>query len=444
MRFAFLTAGTRGDTQPYVALASELVSRGHQVVIAASEDLSAFVSRAGLESVPYTGIRTRELLDEPRGKEFLARGQLMKFLSWMRASQKQHEKAIVAGMAQAVEGADVIVPHIIVEAGAQALAQWKKVPLIRTHLAPITPTRAFPSPMLDIGRIHWEFLRPWTYRLVRTLAWSTERSGHRSVCRKLGIQPISQNPYVLLERELVPCAHMVSPTLLPPPADWGSHHVVTGHCNLPGPVRERVGEGPVDPALDRWLLSGEPPIYFGFGSMPILNPPEFLRTVRQVLESLGMRGLIVSGWTNMQGMQSDERIFLAPELNHDAVLPRCRAAVHHGGVGTTTASLAAGLPTLICSVFLDQPFWGTRVQALGAGTWMPFRRLTLDRLREGLELLLSEPVQARARELGERMRQERGLRNTADFLEETAGQLVRVRRRGQPQLLAGLTANCQH
>jgi UDP:flavonoid glycosyltransferase YjiC (YdhE family) len=54
-------------------------------------------------------------------------------------------------------------------------------------------------------------------------------------------------------------------------------------------------------------------------------------------------------------------------LDHDSVLGRCRAAVHHGGAGTTAASLQAGLPTVVCSVFADQPFWGTRVVDNGVG-----------------------------------------------------------------------------
>lgn len=425
MRFAFLTIGTRGDTQPYVALANELVLRGHEAVISAAEDLSEFVRKAGLQVIPYQGLRMRALFESPEGQQFLARGQFVKFLRWSSAEQARHERTMLEGVVQAVERADVIISHPLMEVGARALARSRKVPHIRTQLAPVIPTRDFPSPLLNLGRIRWGTLRHWTHRLARAVFWLAERPGHVSACRQLGLEPATRNPHVLLEDEQVPCAHLVSPTLLPRPADWAPHHVLTGHCGLSSTLRERIGEAAVDPALDRWLRSGPSPIYFGFGSLPVLDPPAFLRAVREVLTSLGMRGLIVAGWTSIQGLEGDERLFIAPSVNHDEVLPRCQAAVHHGGLGTTTATLAAGLPTLVCSVAVDQPFWGARVEALGAGEWMPFQRFTANRLREALQRILSGPAKTRATELGERMRQERGVQTTADFLEQACTQQAR-------------------
>ena len=219
---------------------------------------------------------------------------------------------------------------------------------------------------------------------------------------------------------------MVSPTLLPRPSDWAPHHVQTGHCGLPAALRQGIGEGPLEPALERWLQGGSPPIYFGFGSLPVLDPPAFLRTVRETLVALGLRGLIVSGWTRMPEFEGDERLFLASSLNHDEVLPRCQAVVHHGGLGTTTATLAAGVPAVVCSVFLDQIFWGRRIRELGAGEWLRFQRFTPARLRAALERALSGSVKARAAELGARMREEHGLRNTADFMEQHAQALMRT------------------
>ncbi len=88
----------------------------------------------------------------------------------------------------------------------------------------------------------------------------------------------------------------------------------------------------------------------------------------------------------------------------------------YGGAGTTYASLLAGLPTLICSVFADQPFWGSRVEKLGVGMTIAFQKLTEARLLAGLRRLLDEGVQARARELGAALREERGLHEVADAL----------------------------
>lgn len=418
MRFAFLTAGTRGDTQPYVALASEMVRRGHQAVVTAGEDLAGFIQKAGVDAIPYKGLRVREMFDSPQGKAFLARGQLTRFLSWLSSEQARHERAVLEGLLLATERAEVLVSHPLLETAARALGQWRGVPLLRTQLAPAIPTRAFPSPLLNLGRVPFGWLRLASHRLVMALVWRAQRPSHVAACRMMGVTPASRNPHLLLEEERVPCAHLVSPTLVSRPSDWAPHHEITGHCGLPPALREGIGEGPLEPELERWLQSGSPPVYFGFGSLPILDPPVFLRTVREVLVDLGLRGLIVAGWTSMTEFAGDERLFFAQALNHDEVLPRCQIVVHHGGLGTTTAALMAGVPALVSSVALDQLFWGARVQELGAGEWLPFQRLTPARLRKALERLLSGPVRARAAELGARMREERGLQSTADFLEK--------------------------
>lgn len=90
--------------------------------------------------------------------------------------------------------------------------------------------------------------------------------------------------------------------------------------------------------------------------------------------------------------------------------------MHHGGAGTTHASLRAGPPTLICSVFADQPFWGYRVAKLGVGATFPFQKLDEARLLEALKYLRRDDVRERAQRLGVALRQERGLEEVADAL----------------------------
>jgi UDP:flavonoid glycosyltransferase YjiC (YdhE family) len=74
----------------------------------------------------------------------------------------------------------------------------------------------------------------------------------------------------------------------------------------------------------------------------------------------------------------------------------CRAAVHHGGAGTTAAGILAGLPVLVCSVFADQPFWGERLRDLGVGAHIPYSRLTEGRLEGGLRAVLDPGMRVRA------------------------------------------------
>jgi sterol 3beta-glucosyltransferase len=92
-------------------------------------------------------------------------------------------------------------------------------------------------------------------------------------------------------------------------------------------------------------------------------------------------------------------------------------AVHHGGAGTTYASLRAGLPTLICSVFADQPFWGVRCRALGVGDTFPFARFSTERLERSLRRLLDPAVKTRAKALAEQLAEEHGLDRMVELIE---------------------------
>jgi UDP:flavonoid glycosyltransferase YjiC (YdhE family) len=92
--------------------------------------------------------------------------------------------------------------------------------------------------------------------------------------------------------------------------------------------------------------------------------------------------------------------------------------VHHGGAGTTAASLRAGVPTLVTPFFADQPFWGQRVVELGVGpTPIPRKRLSVERLAQAIDRLVSDQeMRQRAARLGERIRQENGVARAVEII----------------------------
>lgn len=99
--------------------------------------------------------------------------------------------------------------------------------------------------------------------------------------------------------------------------------------------------------------------------------------------------------------------------------------MHHGGAGTTGASLKAGIPTLVVPFTMDQPFWGARVASLGVGpSPIPRRRLTAEGLAVALFRAVSdEGMRARAAEMGARLRQEDGVAEAvAHFSRQAEGQ----------------------
>ncbi len=164
-------------------------------------------------------------------------------------------------------------------------------------------------------------------------------------------------------------------------------------------------------------------MYFGFGSMPVLNPSELIDDLAAVTRGLGIRGLIGAGWTRYGVRREDlpETLYLVDEhLDHQQVLPRCVAAVHHGGSGTTAAVTRAGIPSVVVSVFLDQPFWGWRLTRSGLGTTFPYRTLTRARLTRALSHVLTDGSIERTRTFAATVQPVDGATRAADLIEHQA------------------------
>jgi sterol 3beta-glucosyltransferase len=116
------------------------------------------------------------------------------------------------------------------------------------------------------------------------------------------------------------------------------------------------------------------------------------------IQRTGGRAIILSGWGSWQpGTPPDGTLFLE-SAPHDWLFPRCRAVVHHGGAGTTAASLRAGVPSIVIPHAADQPFWGSRVAAISTGPdSIPAQKVTAENLANALTQANTEPIRQRAK-----------------------------------------------
>ncbi|HZY67923.1 MAG TPA: glycosyltransferase, partial [Devosia sp.] len=171
-----------------------------------------------------------------------------------------------------------------------------------------------------------------------------------------------------------------------------------------------------DDALAAFLQLGPPPVYVGFGSMPADEAQRLTRSITEGLARAGKRGLLAIPGSADPLPPHVHRMGAAP---HDRLLPHVSATVHHGGAGTTAASLRAGVPTTIIPFFGDQPFWARRVEALGVGPKALDRKtLTAEALASALVEMDDPSVRERARGLGERIRAEDGVAAAVRFIED--------------------------
>jgi len=146
--------------------------------------------------------------------------------------------------------------------------------------------------------------------------------------------------------------------------------------------------------LEAFLDVGEPPVYFGFGSMRA--PQDVSQAMIKAAHAVGRRAIVSRGWAGVTLPDNEPNCLPIGEVNLQALFRRVAAVVHHGGAGTTTAAAQAGAPQVVVPQMYDQHYWAKRVHVLGIGTAHAPGAPTADSLTEALGQTLQPDVAARA------------------------------------------------
>ncbi len=407
MKVVLFDHGTRGDVAPMVALGWQLAGNGHDVAVAAPKEFQRFVERAGLAFAPLpfdmmAWLRTAE------GRRLLHVGGVP-LLRGLAREYELRADAFDDAYIAAAEGADAVVGNHVTCDRAFALGDALGVPAAIFIPYPATHSREYSSLALTRGKLRWPALRLASHELHHRIWWHQIAKAVNRFRGKLGLPASPQPTYRrLLGSSDLLTLYSLSSSLFPRPSDWSEQCKVTAPWKLPARLRDDLDE--VLPAdLERWIGEGDPPIFLGFGSMPVLEPQPLLDEIVAVARTLGRRAIVSENCVPAAAAASlPDDLRTVGAVDHDRLFPRCAAVVHHGGIGSITSSLGAGRPTMVCSVFADQPWWGEHMKRLGVGAHVPFRKLDRTSLESGLRVLLSPGVSRRAEALGEAIRAEGG------------------------------------
>ena len=302
--------------------------------------------------------------------------------------------------------------------GAADFAERLGVPCMLAFYLPMyVSTNSFPAmgfPDLRIGR----WYNRLTYRLIaKATWWATGKQTNE--WRKANDLPPRRGSRVMRQPagEPIPALHAYSESVIPRPSDWPDSATVTGYWFL------NSSEDWRPPAeLESFLAGGEPPVYFGFGSIFGRDPVRLTQIVLDAVETAGVRAIIASGWggLNPARFELPSTVLAIDSAPHDWLFPRVAAVVHHGGCGTTAAGLRAGRPTIVCPFFGDQPFWGARVSALGVGPVpIPQKRLSVEKLSAAITRVITDvALRERANLLSQQLRKEDGVANAVQFINQ--------------------------
>jgi UDP:flavonoid glycosyltransferase YjiC (YdhE family) len=418
MKFALASYGTRGDVEPCAAVGSELLRRGHEVRMAVTPDLVGFAESAGLAAVAC-GPDLRAALDTDLlvnlWKDFPRNLWTIKDLirswrgTWELITHCREE--ISTTLTSLADGANVLVTNLLLEQQAATVAEHYEIPLATLHTFPIRANgQLVPILPAPLGRS--------AITVYEWLSWRTGKKVEDAQRRELGLpKATGPSPRRIAERgslEIQAYDEVCFPGLAAEWAKWNGQRPFVGTLTMESTTD-------ADEEVASWIAAGTPPIYFGFGSIPVESPSDTLAMISAACARLGERALVCSAGTDFSHIPHFEHVKVVGTMNYAATFPACRAVVHHGGAGTTAAGLRAGVPTLILWTILDQQIWAARVKRLKVGTARRFSSTTRDSLVADLRAILAPQYVARTREIATRMtKPAESVAAAADLVEDFA------------------------
>ncbi|GGT53199.1 glycosyl transferase family 1 [Streptomyces atratus] len=412
--------GTRGDLQPYLAVAHALNRAGHTATLVGPSIFEPFAESYGVRFAPVT--------DE--GVKLLQRPDVRKLLLTTDPESEEYRKAREAIFREfmpktypvllrqfwdaARGGADLLVHSHHSRQVMHQMAEKLGIPSVLATLHPnLVASRRYPAQLGSLearpdnleqhARVNSAPLNPLLVEMIST--WRTETLG----------LPLRDDYLDFRHRpdgRPTPVLHGFSPHVLEPAPEWPDWVHTTGFWSLPANQRPSA-------ELLRFLEAGEPPVFFGFGSLAHGDPEKTGQLVLDVVRRTGVRAVVVTGWGGISITDPPANVLVESDVPYDWLFPRVRAAVHAGGPGTLNAALEAGIPQMACPFHKEQLMWGNHLRDLGvAPEPIPYNDLTADGLVEAVRHTITDPeIADNTRRLAEKLKGENGAENAVKALE---------------------------
>jgi sterol 3beta-glucosyltransferase len=405
-----ICAGSRGDFQPYIALAQQLKKLGKDVRITGSKSFEGFIQSYGIDFYPVDA-DIESLNVDP--KLLKAAGSADNPLKMLLAFNKMKEFGIymVNDFYGACEGSELIIYHPGCTIGYFA-AQKFGIPSVLASPFPMHKTKEYLSVVLYGKAKSNSFTKKISYEMIQGMLWMASKSSVKGFWKKqFGTVPENFGcPFERHTDQRHPAIASCSNFVFKRPTDWNKHIHQYGYWFV-----EESSEYMPSEELAAFLNAGEKPVYIGFGSMTSLVKHDNLAELAaEAITKSGKRG-ILCGMGKPANLTKN--IFAIDSIPHTWLFERVSAVCHHGGAGTTASGFKAGVPSIIIPFSNDQFAWAYRSYDLGVGAKpISKKELTSDKLADAIRVALSEQIVTNAKTLGKKIATENGALECAKII----------------------------
>ena len=404
MHITILALGSTGDILPYTALGRGLKESGHQIRFITFEGFGLDVKKLELDFHSIPG-DPRSLIAQG-GSNILTMARSFGSLAqeYTRVLSEPH-----------LRETDLLINQLPGGIFGHDLADSSGIPMILAAVIPLARTDAFP--LMGFPQIPLPGYNRSTYTIGEGVVWLMFRKVINCWrIQELGLSGISRMEYFGSGGTGgCPILNGFSPKEVERPADWGENVHITGYWFPDDPDWQPPS------ALVNFIERGQPPIFIGFGSMPVKNSTQTTKTILRALKLTNQRAILHAGWSGLGDQGLPDNIFKIDYAPYSWLFPKMALVIHHGGSGTTAFGLRAGVPSCAIPILgFDQVYWGNRIADLGAGpSPVPIRYLTVEKLSKVIRQATSNPAfRQKAASIGERIRRENGIENAVGIINQ--------------------------
>jgi UDP:flavonoid glycosyltransferase YjiC (YdhE family) len=403
--------GTLGEVHPFIAVGRALRARGHDVCLIAPGKYAYLAQAAGLSFSP---LWQDAELERFLGQKYLWH-PLLGYPLLAKGVGAIIEPAYHAVLEQHVPGRTVLVLSWMLFGGRLA-QETLNIPAVTLDLSPvvlrslIAPPNIPPMPLSPDRPVGWNRFWYGVIDAVIDRAFADPLNAFRA---KLGLPTLH---HVLRDWIHSPdrIIGLFPDWFATPQPDWPKQTVLTGF-----PLYDEAEVTPLDPELAQFLDAGEPPVAVTIGT-GMRHGSRFLQSAIETARRLKRRAVVLAQRAEQVPANLSDGVLALRYAPHSALLPRCAAIIHHGGIGTTAQALRAGIPQIVVPATFDQADNGARLARLGVAVMLPARRFDGANGAAALQSLMQPEALAACAAAKWRLSADDAMPQTVQWIEQAA------------------------
>jgi vancomycin aglycone glucosyltransferase len=390
MKISIVVNGTRGDVQPMVALAIGLMKKGHEVVCCVPPENEVLLKQYNCPFVAFG----------PNYKELFKQNAELKGGATTSPTPKEMKKETenqINKLPGLLQGSDLVLGVGFV-LGVHTVADILKVPYRLVIFYPSILGTSKSDP----------FLYQLLFGFGRSITNMVMKGFINNKRLEFGLQPIKDvwknwmgdNVIVACDKELNAAREGVA-----------YNFTQTGYMILPS-------QNVLPENVDKFLNSGKPPVFIGFGSNPVSRPEKYNQIFNEVAKTTNQRLIISKGWANLPENNTPDLLYV-DEMPFELLFPRLSAIIYHGGTGTMAAATRAGIPQAAFPYMADQFENRKQIVKLELGPNVcDFKKIASHNLSSAiLDCVTNEKYKKNAIEISQKLQNSNGLELTLKLIE---------------------------